>query len=44
MKKIDSNDFGAASELIEKLEEQIGEDSELVKAKVLIKRKELIGK
>ena len=42
--KIDSNDFGAASELIEKLEEQIGEDSELVKAKVLIKRKELIGK
>ena len=42
--KIDSDDFEKARELIEKLEKQIGEDSELVKAKVLIKRKELIGK
>ena len=42
--KIDSDDFGTARELIGKLERQIGEDSELVKAKVLIKRKELIGK
>ena len=41
---IDSNDFEEARELIGELEKQIGEDSELVKAKVLIKRKELIGK
>ena len=42
--KIDSDDFGTARKLIGELEKQIGEDSELVKAKVLIKRKELIGK
>ena len=42
--KIDSDDFKKARELIGKLERQIGEDSELAKAKVLIKRKELIGK
>ena len=42
--KIDSNDFKAARDLIGKLKELIGEDSELVKAKVLIERKELIGK
>ena len=42
--KIDSNDFRTARELIKILEKQIGEDSELVKAKVLIKRKELIDR
>ena len=42
--KIDSDDFEKARELIGKLEKQIGEDSDLVKVKVLIKRKELIGK
>ncbi|MCY4361620.1 MAG: AAA family ATPase [Gammaproteobacteria bacterium] len=41
---IDSNDLETARELIGKLEKQIGEDSDLVKANVLIKRKELIGK
>jgi len=41
---IDSGNFEDARKLIDDLEFQIGEDSELVKANVLIKRKELIGK
>lgn len=42
--QIDSGDLVGAKESIEELEKQIGEDPELVKANVLIKRKELIGK
>jgi len=42
--QIDSGNLNDARDLIRKLEEQIGEDPELVKANVLIKRKELIGK
>jgi hypothetical protein len=41
---IDRGDIAEARKLIKWLEEMIGEDPELVKAKVLIKRKELIGK
>lgn len=41
---IDQSDFEAARKLIERLEDEIGEDPELTKAGVLIKRKELIGK
>lgn len=41
---IDSRKFKEARELINKLKERIGDDPELVKANVLIKRKELIGK
>ncbi|TYT75597.1 AAA family ATPase [Desulfobotulus mexicanus] len=42
--KIDKNEFAEAKDLIQKLEEEIGADPELVKANVLIRRKELIGK
>ena len=42
--QIDSGSLDSARELIGELENRIGEDSELVKATVLIKRKELIGK
>ncbi|MGX7950696.1 AAA family ATPase [Oleidesulfovibrio alaskensis] len=42
--QIDNGDLAEAKNSIEKLEERIGEDPELVKATVLIKRKELIGK
>lgn len=42
--QIDKGNLAGAKKSIEKLEEQIGGDPELVKATVLIKRKELIGK
>lgn len=42
--QIDDGDLAEAKSAIEKLEKQIGADPELVKANVLIKRKELIGK
>lgn len=42
--QIDRGDLARARGAIEKLENQIGGDPELVKATVLIKRKELIGK
>ena len=42
--QIDGGDLAGAKDSIEKLEERIGEDPELVKANVLIRRKELIGK
>lgn len=42
--RIDSGDLAGAKNSIETLQERIGEDPELVKATVLIKRKELIGK
>lgn len=42
--QIDNGDLARAKNSIEKLEKRIGEDPELVKATVLIKRKELIGK
>jgi len=42
--QIDSGGLDNARELIDELENCIGEDPELVKANVLIKRKELIGK
>lgn len=42
--QIDSGDLALAKEAIEKLKYRIGEDPELVKANVLIKRKELIGR
>ncbi len=42
--QIDKGDLAGAKKSIEKLKEQIGGDPELVKATVLIKRKELIGK
>jgi predicted ATP-binding protein involved in virulence len=42
--EIDDGDLEKAKELIGKLEKRIGEDPDLIKAKVLIKRKELIGK
>lgn len=41
---IESGNLAEASQLIAELEQQIGKDPELVKAAVLIKRKELIGK
>ncbi len=41
---IDSQKLAEARESIARLQKQIGEDPELVKANVLIKRKELIGK
>lgn len=43
-KHIDNGDFAKSRESIRSLEEQIGADPELVKAAVLIRRKELIGK
>ncbi len=42
--KINSGKLKEAKNLISKLKEKIGSDPELVKAEVLIKRKELIGK
>ena len=42
--KIDSGDLNGARSSIAALEQEIGDDPELVKANVLIKRKELIGK
>ncbi len=42
--QIDSGDLEEARESIGKLSKWIGEDPELVKANILIKRKELIGK
>jgi len=42
--KIDSLEFSEAREKIAKMRERIGEDPDLVKAEVLIKRKEIIGK
>ena len=42
--QIGKGDLAGAKKSIKKLEEQIGGDPELVKATVLIKRKELIGK
>jgi predicted ATP-binding protein involved in virulence len=42
--QIDQGNFDKAKQLIVKLTSQIGGDSELVKATVLIKRKEMIGK
>lgn len=41
---ISANQFKKANLLIEQLKKQIGEDPDLVRAKVLIKRKEVIGK
>ncbi len=41
---IQNNEIENAKKKIEELENLIGEDSELVKARVLIKRKEIIGK
>jgi len=43
-KLIDSGDLQVARDLIAGLEQRIGDDPDLVKANVLIKRKELIGK
>ncbi len=43
-RQIDKGNLPAARQAIGSLEDQIGDDAELVKAKVLIKRKELIGK
>jgi hypothetical protein len=43
-KLIDSGDLQGARDSIARLEQQIGDDPDLVKANVLIKRKELIGK
>jgi predicted ATP-binding protein involved in virulence len=42
--KINIGNLDDARDLISKLEERVGEDPDLVKARVLIKRKELIGK
>lgn len=42
--QIDDGLFDQARQTIDELEKRIGEDPELVKANVLIKRKELIGK
>ena len=42
--QIDEGQLGEAKETIGKLKHRIGEDPELVRASVLIKRKELIGK
>jgi len=42
--RIDSGDYANAKAAINELESRIGEDPELVKATVLIKRKALIGK
>ncbi len=41
---IEKSEFVAARDSIESLEKEIGDDPELAKAEVLIKRKELIGK
>ena len=43
-KLIDRGDLQDARDSIAKLEKRIGDDSDLIKANVLIKRKELIGK
>lgn len=43
-KYIQDNDLNKAKVEIEKLAQRIGNDTELVKARVLIKRKEIIGK
>jgi len=43
-KLIDSGDLQGARDSIARLEQRIGDDPDLVKANVLIKRKELIGK
>jgi len=42
--QIDQRDYKEAKQTIARLKQEIGEDPELVKAAVLIKRKELIGK
>lgn len=42
--QIDRNEFEKAKESIRSLKSHIGDDSELVKARVLIERKELMGK
>lgn len=42
--QIDLGNLQEAKDSIDQLEKRIGEDPELVKANVLIKRKELIGK
>ena len=42
--QIDTGALAAAREAIADLEQRIGDDPELTKAGVLIKRKELIGK
>ena len=42
--QIDHGDLVAARKTIGELKDRIGQDPELVKASVLIKRKELIGK
>jgi len=41
---IDRCQFDSASNAIDGVQEQIGEDPELVKARLLMRRKELIGK
>jgi hypothetical protein len=41
---IEKGSLKSAKTMLEKLEKEIGADPELVKASVLIKRKELIGK
>ena len=41
---IDSNDLEEAKQQIETIRQEIGDDPDLVKAEVLIRRKELIGK
>ncbi len=42
--KIDEGDFAVAREQIAALRDEIGEDPEMVKADVLIRRKEILGK
>ena len=42
--QIDRGDLGSSGEALDELSKDIGEDSELVKARVLIKRKQLIDK
>ena len=41
---IDSNDLDEAKQQIATIRQKIGDDPDLVKAEVLIRRKELIGK
>lgn len=41
---IETNKLGRAKELISQIKDEIGQDPELVRASVLIRRKELIGK
>lgn len=43
-KTINSGDLKMAEKLIQELKEEIGEDPELVKARVLIRRREIIGR